>query len=347
MDAKYKKLFLISISLSLLALFIVIIVTFDENTISNLSKVNGWFIAGAFGIHILAIFFWGCRIMFLCRSLGYKVNLGNCMNMAAAGQLLASITPSSIGGEPVRIHELYKAKLPVADATAIVIIERLLEAVLLIIGVIFGMTTFSLIYNDGEINSTFITLAWCGTGLFTTVLIVLVLVMRKPDTIKHWGKKLVSFFTKKMKPEQREKILTNMNSGIDQFYSTFRYFGSKAKWGLVVGFIFSLLFWSCEYAIASIIMVGLGFEPNLLLSIIFQLIIAVILMIPMTPGSTGVAEGVYCGFYGLLNLGDMLGPFVIILRLILYYSNLILGFIASFIILKRESRTNKVTPNEN
>lgn len=342
MEAKYKKLLWISIGFSLLALLIVMLLTFDETTIDKLLQVNPVFLLFAFGMHLLAIFFWGCRIMFLSRSLGYRVPLRHCVNMAAAGQLMASITPSSIGGEPIRVHELYKAKIPLADSTAIVLVERLLEAVLLVLGVIFGMTAFSLIYNTGEVDSTLITLGWCGTAFFTAILVVLILIMRKPDNVKRWGSKLVSFFTKKMKPDKQEKLLTGMTSGIDQFYTTFRHFGGKARWGLGVGFIFSLLFWSCEFSIASIIMVGLGFPPNLLLSVVFQLIIAVILMIPCTPGSTGVAEAVYCAFYSLLGLGTMLGPFVVILRLILYYSNLIIGFVASFIIVKREARLKEV-----
>jgi len=346
MEPKYKKLLWISIGLSLVALLIVIIVTFDENTIANLMQLNGWFLALAFGLHLLAIVFWGFRILFLSKSLGYRVPIKHCVNMAAAGQLLAAITPSSIGGEPIRVHELYKANVPVADATAIVLVERLLEAVLLVLGVIFGMTAFSLIYN-GTVDSVLIILGWCGTGFFTAILVVLIFIMRKPDNVKRWGTKLVGLFTKKMKDERREKINASLVTGIDQFYTTFRYFGTKARWGLVVGFIFSLLFWACEYAIASVIMVGLGFPPNVLLSIVFQLIIAVILMIPSTPGSTGIAEGVYCAFYSLLGMGSMVGPFVVLLRLILYYSNLIIGFAASFLIVKREARMEKVIHDEN
>ena len=346
MEPKYKKLLWISIGLSLVALLVVILLTVDENTIKNLTQINGWFLALAFGLHLLAIFFWGCRILFLSKSLGYRVPLKHCVNMAAAGQLIAAITPSSIGGEPVRVHELYKADVPIADATAIVLVERLLEAVLLVLGVIFGMTAFSIIYN-GTVDSSLIILGWCGTGFFTAILIVLILIMRKTENVKRWGTKIVGLFTKKMKEERREKIIGSMITGIDQFYTTFRHFGNKARWGLVVGFIFSLLFWACEYLIASVIMVGLGFPPNMLLSVVFQLVIAVILMIPCTPGSAGVAEAVYCAFYSLLGLGSMVGPFVIILRLILYYSNLIIGFVASFIIVKREARMEKVITNEN
>ncbi|HJJ38871.1 MAG TPA: flippase-like domain-containing protein, partial [Methanocorpusculum sp.] len=196
------------------------------------------------------------------------------------------------------------------------------------------------------IDSALIIAGWCGTGFFTAILILLVAVMRKPELVKRWGLKIAGLVSKKMKEEKQEKMKESVVTGVDQFYGTFRHFAGKARWGLAVGFLFSLLFWTCEYSIASIIMVGLGFPPNILLSIVFQLIIAVVLMIPITPGGTGVAEAVYGGFYSLLGLGNMLGPFVVLLRLVLYYSNLIIGFVASFIIVKREARMKKVIPDE-
>ena len=344
MDAKYKKLLWISIGLSLGIMLLVILFTFDEETLVALKNFDYRFLLIAFGLHLLAIVFWGIRILVLCRSLGYRVPLRHCINMAASGQLLAAITPSNIGGEPVRVHELYKAKVPLADSTAVVLVERLLEAVLLVLGVIIGMGTFSIVYRNGEIPAELITAAWIGTAFFVGILLVLILIMRKPETVKKWGLAILGLVTKKMKPARREKLEGDITGGIDQFYSTFRHFaGKEGRIGLFLGLLFSLAFWTCEYSIASVIMMGMGYEPHILLSIIFQLIIAVILMIPLTPGSTGIAELCYAGFYSLILPSSVIGLFVVLLRAILYYSNLVLGFIASFIIVKREAKNATVT----
>ncbi|MDO5844649.1 MAG: flippase-like domain-containing protein [Methanocorpusculum sp.] len=346
MEAKNKKLFWISIGLSLVVLIIVVILTFDEKTIEAFENLNPIYILFAFLIHLAALCLWGARILVLCKSLGYKVPLRHCINMAAAGQLLASITPSSIGGEPVRIHELYKAKLPIADATAVVVVERLLEGVLLVIGVIVGMTAFSLIYSNGEVPKELITAAWIGTAFFALLLLGIFLILRKPNTIKKIGLWISKFFTKKMSEERKEKINAAVIDGVDRFYGTFRHFAGKAKFGLIIAFILSFCFWGCEYAVASIIMVGLGYPPNILLSVIFQLIIAVILMIPLTPGSAGFAEICYVGFYSLIIPTSVIGLFVVLQRMILYYSNIIIGSIASFIIVKREASNKKVITDE-
>lgn len=343
MDAKYKKLLWISIGLSLGIMLLVILFTFDEETVVALKNFDYRFLLLAFGLHLLAIVFWGMRIVVLCKSLVYRVPLRHCINMAAAGQLLAAITPSNIGGEPVRVHELYKAKVPLADSTAVVLVERLLEAVLLVLGVIGGMGAFSIVYRNGEIPSEMITAAWIGTAFFVAVLLVLILIMRKPELVKKWGVGILGFIGRKMKSERVAKLETDLSAGIDQFYGTLRHFAGKdGRIGLFLALLLSLAFWTCEYAIASVIMMGLGYEPHILLSIIFQMIIAVILMVPLTPGSTGVAELCYAGFYSLILPTAVIGLFVVLLRAILYYSNLLIGFIATFIIVKREAKNETV-----
>jgi len=338
MEKKYKKLLWISIGISVGVMIVVIALTFDEQTIDALKNLSWQFILFAFLLHLAALVVWGVRIKVLCHSLGYKLKLFHCINMAAAGQLLAAITPSSIGGEPVRIHEIYKAKVPVADSTAIVVVERLLEAVLLVVGVIASLVTFSFIYQNGEISPQILTLAWCGTGLFVLILGVLIFIMRKPASVKSLGLKLIGIFLKKVKNERKEKINKGLTDGVDQFYSTFKHFAGKARWGLIVGFLLTLLFWFLEFSIASVIMVGLGYEPNLLLSIIFQMIIAIAMMIPLTPGGTGVSEICYAGLYSLILPSSIIGLFVILVRLILYYSNIILGAIGTLIIVRREAK---------
>lgn len=342
MEARQKKFLWISIGLSLAVLLVVIVMTFNEDTITALQHLNLWYLILAFGLHMIAMGIWAVRIVILSRAMGYKVPYLHSLNMVCAGQLVAAITPSSIGGEPVRIHELYKAKMPVADATAVVIIERLLEAVLMVLGVIFAIALFSIVYSNGEIPEGLIFAAWGGTALFTGILVLLVLVMRKPALIKRLAIKIGGLFMKKMMPETVEKVTRQILEGVDQFYDAFRLFAGKAKWGLIVGFFLTFALWACEYSVASIIMMGLGYPPNVLLSIVFQLIIAVIMMIPLTPGAAGIAEIAYAGFYSLIIPSSVVGLFVVLQRMILYYSNIIIGFIASFLIVRREAANKKV-----
>ncbi len=346
MDAKQKKWLWISIGLSMVILLVMMVLTFDENTVEALKNLNPWYLVLAFGLHMLAMCVWAVRIQVMCKALGYVIPFLHSLNMVCAGQLIASITPSQVGGEPVRIHELYKAKMPVADATAVVLVERLLEAALLVIGVIVGMGLFSLAGGEGLVPDYMITAAWIGTGFFVGLLVLLIVLLSRPDWVRKIIFKIAGFFTKKWESGRIEKLTTQIDEAIDRLYLTFEMFGGRAKKGLILGFLLTVVFWVCEYAIASVIMMGLGYPPNLLVSIVFQLIIAIILMLPTTPGGAGIAEISYAAFYSLILPTSVVGLFVILQRLVMYYSNLLIGFIASFRIVKREAANETVELQE-
>lgn len=341
MDAKHKKYLWIAIGISIAAIILLIIFSFDENTLDALMKMNPIYLLVAFLVHMAAMCVWAVRIIVMCRSLGFKVGFRHSLNMVCSGQLFASITPSQLGGEPVRVHELYKAKLPVADATAVVLIERLMEGFLLVISVIVCLTAFSIIYQGNSVPAFILGIAWAGTGLCVILLILFILLIRKPAVVEKLAMKITGLFTKKMSEEKSAKLNKDILEGIGRFYETFRMFAGKAKWGIIVGFVLTVLLWACEYSVASIILIGLGYPPHVLESIIFQIIIAIIFMIPLTPGSAGIAEVAYFGFYSIIMPASVIGLFVLLLRMILYYSNIIIGSIASFIIVRREVKEQK------
>ncbi|MDR0438938.1 MAG: flippase-like domain-containing protein [Methanocalculaceae archaeon] len=345
MDTKQKKWLWISIGLSIVILLVVMILTFNENTIESLKNLNPWFLLLAFSLHMTAMCIWALRIQIMCKSLGYPVPLWHCLNMICAGQLIASVTPSQIGGEPVRIHELYKAKVPITDAMIVILIERLMDAVLLVLGVVVGMCLFSIAYSNEEIPGMVITAAWISTGFFVMLLTILAMLLSRPQIIRKIVFKIAEFFTKKWDSKKIEKLTLRIDETINRLYMTFETFANRAKIGLVFGFLLTILFWACEYAIASVLLIGLDYPPNFLLSLVFQLIIAMILMIPTTPGGAGVAEISYAAFYSLILPSAVVGVFVVLLRLILYYSNLLIGFVASFLIVRREA-TNEVVEVE-
>ena len=124
MEKSQIKWLYISIGFSLLVLVIILILTINENTIQYLRGINPIFLLLAFIAHILSMCFWALRVQKMSGSLGYHIGFFYSLNLVFANLLLAAITPSQAGGEPVRIHELYKANVPLGDATAIVIIER-------------------------------------------------------------------------------------------------------------------------------------------------------------------------------------------------------------------------------
>jgi len=104
------------------------------------------------------------------------------------------------------------------------------------------------------------------------------------------------------------------------------------------GFLFSLLYWVSEVLIASLILLGLGQPPLILESFVIQLILAIVMMIPLTPGSSGIAEVGATSLYALFIPPSIVGIFVVIWRIVLFYFNIALGILSSIIIVRREAK---------
>ncbi len=110
MEKSQVKWLYISIGFSLLVLVIILFLTINENTVQYLREINPFFLLLAFLTHVLTMCFWALRVQKMSGSLGYRIGFFYSLNLVFANLLVAAITPSQAGGEPVRIHELYRAE---------------------------------------------------------------------------------------------------------------------------------------------------------------------------------------------------------------------------------------------
>src|SRR5512138_2841887 len=157
MDSTQRKWLFISVGFSLLVLVVILFLTINENTLTYIKEINPLFLFLAFMTHILTMCFWALRVQKMTLSLGYRVGFFYSLNLVFANLLAAAVTPAQAGGEPVRVHELYKADVPLGDATASVIMERVLDGVALA-----ALAAFSMI---------FLTTQWESLGAVSEVMV--------------------------------------------------------------------------------------------------------------------------------------------------------------------------------
>ena len=129
------------------------------------------------------------------------------------------------------------------------------------------------------------------------------------------------------------KFITRVDEEYDHFTSGLAAFAGHGKIGVMQGFVFSFLFWISEFIIASVILVGLGLPPSIGNSICAQIIIALVSMIPLTPGASGIAEISATTLYALFVPTAVLGVFILLWRLIMFYLNVVLGLVGTIVIL--------------
>jgi uncharacterized protein (TIRG00374 family) len=270
-------------------------------------------------------------------SLGYRIGFFYSLNLVFANLLAAAVTPAQAGGEPVRIHELYKANVPIGDATAVVIMERVLDGIALAGLAALSMLVLTEQWNSlGKISEAMVYVTWIFVA---GCLFIFYLAIKRPDVVKKVVKRCARILTKKWEISIVEKLIIRADKEIDNFHDAILRYVKTAKTGLVWGMLFTLLYWVSECVTASLILIGLGQPPLLLESFVINLILAILMMMPLTPGSSGIAEVGATSMYALFIPASIVGIFVVIWRLVLYYFNIVLGILSSIIIVRREANS--------
>ncbi|HUK38568.1 MAG TPA: flippase-like domain-containing protein [Methanomicrobiales archaeon] len=334
MERSQLKWLAVSVSFSLVVLVLVLRFTVTSQTFEYLKRLNPALLVLAIVCHFLAYGFWAMRIRTMAASLGHRVEFSYCLNLVMANLLAGSITPAQAGGEPVRVHQLYRHNVPLGDATAIVVVERVLDAIVLGVAGVGAMFLLGEMVEDIPRSLTLVIfIAWFVMILFIGAFVFSV---RNPDILKRFLKKVSRPFIRRWDLRRIDRLIAAIDREVDNFHDSLSRFVAHAKGGLLWGTVYTALFWFSEFIIVSLILMGLGEQPHYLLSLVAQIVIAIIMMIPLTPGSSGVAELSATSIYGLFINTSIVGVLVVVWRAIFYYLNLAVGIIASIPIIQRE-----------
>ena len=335
--------FALSVLFSLTVIIIVFATTFNQETIGYILNFNLVFLFLAIAFRLIALLIWGIRIQVMTGSLGYRVPLPHCVNMVLAGLLAGTITPGQAGGEPVRLHELYRSGVKLGDAAAVVIMERVLDGVILTVMGVILMAMMTRFFWDSFSLALYllVIIAWI---LMISFLIIPILAIRYPEMTKKVLMKRVNWLVPKLSwwSSSPETLVEMADREIDNLFLSMSRFTGNAQVGLLGGAITTGLFWVTEFLVASFIMMGLGLGPAVVESFFFQILIAIVNMIPLTPGSSGITEISTTSLYALLIPTGMIGIFVLLWRFVTFYLNIILGAVAGLAIFRREIELRNV-----
>jgi uncharacterized protein (TIRG00374 family) len=339
MKHSQKKWIWVSLAFSAIALLIIIFSTVDENTLDYLQKINIWVLLAAIAFRFVSFTLWALRMKLMAHSLGYHVPFLHCFNAVIANLFMGAITPGKTGGEPVRIHELYKAGVQIGDATAIAVLERVFDAIIL---VFLGIFSLSVMFDVMQsLSWTIVGFMLIAMGLMVLGIGILIYALYRPDSAKRTIMKILLWFGEKIKRPLADKSIARFDAEFDNFCKSTIAFSKTSKNGLYAGMACTALFWVSEFIVASVILMGLGIAPYISESFLFQIVIAIISMVPLTPGAAGVAEISATSLYALIVPTSILGVFVLLWRVIVFYLNIFIGFIGSMIIFRRELRVSQ------
>lgn len=327
---------ILSIVLSIVIIFLIFLFSFDTSSLEYLSTVNiryeFFVLAGLF--NIITWIIWSVRLKVLSTAIGDGVTLSlwSSLQIVITNMFLASITPSMAGGEPVRVYLLNKQGFSYGSATASVISERLIDAVVILVAVPFA---FFILNETIEMFVIRVALL-IGVVFFITVLLLFFYAIKYPAKTKSFllflNKKICRLLKKDEK--KKSKIVKRINTEVDNFHDGMMIFlGRSKKTFLFAGFL-TVLYWGVGFLIPSMLLLGLGMSPFFIESFAAQVLLVTIIMMPTTPGGSGTTELGVGGLYTLIIGTSIIGVFVLLFRLVTYHMNLIAGAIFQYKIFK-------------
>lgn len=319
---------LIALTISVLTLVVLLHISNFEVSLNILTSLDFKFVLIALFLQFSFWFLWALRLKIIAKMLGCNIRYRYSLITTLSSMFFAAITPSSAGGEPVRVKMIGDVCGSYGVSSAVVLIERLLDAVFFAISlpilVILAGFYVGLGFKVGGVFSV---------SLFAFIAILYTL-LKDPSRIERLIVKIFDFFKRFSKTKDRiEKLkVKTLKEAMEFRKAILEVLNSKFN-ALIVSTL-TVVMWVLGFLIPSFILLAMHQPPYYLLSVTAQVIIVVISLIPLTPGSSGIAEGTMAYLYSTFVPSSVLGVLVAVWRLITYYTNLLLGFVVSFKIAK-------------
>lgn len=293
---------------------IVVILKFTDANISwsMISQVDIEFLALALFLHVLSWVFYAARLKRLTSLAGHEISFRLSFKSTLASNFLAALTPSSAGGEPLRIKILAEDGMSYGSATAVAVGERLLDSIFFLAALAIFLTISGFMTGFGlEIGAIFFILLL----LFIIFLAELAVRPARITRLMAWAKAKTG--NRPIISSIEREVWLFRDAGIQLARKTMRHIPAMIA--------LSALIWMCDFLVPSALLVGMGQGPNFLFSITSQIILAIIGILPLTPGGSGVAELSMSYLYSMFVPPALLGPLVALWRIITYFVNIIVG----------------------
>ncbi len=345
------------IALSLLAssatLIWLLLVTFTPETRAYIGEVSIAALLLALGFRAATILCRVTRIRILCRGLGYAVPFWRLTIIQLLSLFAGAVTPGQVGGEPVRIYRLTRSGLAVGDASAVVVVERVLD-----LGVLIILTLSALLALQpfgGYLAAIVLYPVVAFLILVLGLMFALFLLVRRPEIMKrviggitlrvlNWCGRSRRYLRFCPGTESVGPLMNGLDHGILAFSAGISRFMGAGRWAGGGALALTILEWTIYYSTASVILIALGQPPSLKESFLFQGVLQMIAALPLIPGASGISEIGAAALYRQVVPAYLLGLFVLLWRLILYYINIPLGLIAAALAAREKEGGNGADP---
>lgn len=334
---KLKKWIVISLLISLISGALVIALTFDASTLEAIVQIKTEYIILAVLLHIFSLFMQGIRIKTMCGALGYDISIKEATKIVTSSMFVAAITPAAVAGEPLRVHLLNRRAIPLGKATAVILGERLMDALLILSLVPLSLYVMREFLTSAGANTNIDTALMIGEIVLLCLFSILIYGLWKPKKTRKVMYFLVHLYSRlfgKKTETMLPGILERVDTELEHLHDSVAIFIKEGRKGLLSGMGCTVIVWALDFAVLPVLLVGLNQQFQPLVAYASQVILMVIMVVSITPGAGGVAELGASTLFSFFVGSSLIGIVVVAWRAITFYMNLAVGGFVSLKIIK-------------
>ncbi len=231
----------------------------------------------------------GLRTYYIMRVINPSVSFKSAVKASYGNLFLGAATPSQTGGGVAEIYFITRDDIPISEATAGTIMTFICTLLFLTIALL--LVYFFRDQAMGHFFSVMIKTAAIMMGLTTGIFIISVVFTNSVNRVI-----LYIFYRLKASRKIRDRHgriehrLTRICEGLLNYRGASLFMWRHGKAAMVLGFIFTCLFFATRFIIPYFLVRGLGMDANLFVIMYIQLLITLITYFSPTPGGSGFAE---------------------------------------------------------
>jgi len=315
MSQTIKRGIRIFILITVATSILILVLTFKEDTLANLQRMQPLYFLLAFVLLLIYYYFDALRLRIIGKALSYDIPISTGIDIVVSGIFLAAITPFQTGGLPIQLYCLKKRNIPYGQGTLILFMRGVFAIIFHLFALPFIFVMYASLFENPVIK-----------GLMKYLMIIYPLALLLMLFAIFVPAKLVSFLKyieKKIfrkKKEENSKMLKGilwLEEEIVTFNSGLRLFFTKRKSYFFVSLLITFVSYVFFFSIASAILYGLGIRIADPLEIAnLQFLHNFLVYFMPTPGASGIAETLFAVIFSSVKEipKNILGIYAIIWR---------------------------------
>jgi hypothetical protein len=283
---------------------IVALLTTGTGDLVRLEAFSFWLFAGAAGLRLVPWLSKAVRLTNWMHFLGHRFSLRSGLRISIMAELGMAITPTAVGGQPVKAGMLYQRGVSLGESTSLTTIQTVEDLTFYAIGLPLALTLVSF-----RARAALLRLleqeAVGPRGILVAAGVVLGLLLSGLLAARAFG----------VFPKIRHKLAAFG----EEFKRLYAEVITRGKQRFAVNVAVAAVHWVSRYSVVAMLTLSLGHEVNFLNFLVLQWVLFAVMAFVPTPGATGGAEGLFVILFTGVLPREALGTILIGWRFLDFY----------------------------